>query len=396
MSEKQIRREIKTDYSVSDPQFRNSISALLGAPLVDGNKIVELQNGDQIFPAMIEAIRGAQKTVTLETFIWSSGKVSDQFIDALSERARAGVKVRVIVDWIGSWLLKRKDQRRMTDAGVKVVRLNPLITIRFFRLTHRTHRKLMVVDGKVGFIGGVCISDNWSGNAERGKWRDIHFRVEGPVVAQMQGVFCGNWLAAKSQVLHGGDYFPELQAAGTIKAQCFPSGPRDHAEQARLSYLLAMAAARKNIRLAHAYFVPSKLAIQTMLDARKRGVNVEVIIPAKIDNPAVHMASRSRLKKLLAAGVKFYEYKPTLYHCKIMVVDDIWSTVGSVNFDEKSFHANDEANLNILDKNFAATLARTFEEDKAKSRPLTMADLKHQSLFSKIGNYFAGLFQSDL
>jgi cardiolipin synthase A/B len=253
-----------------------------------------------------------------------------------------------------------------------------------------------VVDGKIGFIGGVCISDDWSGNAERGKWRDIHFRVEGPVVGEMQGVFCANWLATESQVLHGRDYFPELQEAGTIKAQCYASGPKDHVEQARLSYLLAMAAARKNIRLAHAYFVPSNLAIQTLLDARKRGVKVEVIIPSRIDSLAVHMASRSRLKKLLAAGVQFYEYRPTLYHCKIMVVDDILSTVGSVNFDERSFHANDEANLNVLDKDFAARLVKTLEGDKAKSRPLTLDDLKRQGFFAKIGNYFVGLFHSDL
>jgi cardiolipin synthase len=254
----------------------------------------------------------------------------------------------------------------------------------------------MIVDGKVGFIGGVCISDHWGGNAERGKWRDIHFRVEGPVVAEMQGTFCGNWLAARSQVLHGRNYFPELKPVGMMAAQCFSSGPRDRAEQARLSYLLAMAAARKNIRLAHAYFVPSKIAIQTLLDARKRGVKVEVIIPSKIDNFAVHMASRSRCKKLLDAGVEFYEYRPTLYHCKIMIVDDRWATVGSVNFDEKSFHANDEANLNVLDKNFAAELSRTLDEDKSKSRPLTKEDFKRQSIFTRIANYFVGLFHADL
>jgi cardiolipin synthase A/B len=302
-SEKQIRREIKARYSVEDPEFRASMSHLLGAPLVDGNKVDQLQNGDEIFPAMLDAIRGAQKSINLESFIWSSGKVSTEFVNALSERAEAGVKVHVIVDWLGSLYLKSKDAKRMRDAGVKLVRMNPPLSIRFFRFNHRTHRKLLIVDGKVGFIGGVCISDSWSGNGERRKWRDIHFRVQGPAVAEMQGTFCGNWLAARSQVLHGGDYFPELKPIGTMAAQCFPSGPRDHAEQARLSYLLAMAAARKNIRLAHAYFVPSKIAIQTLLEARKRGVKVEVIIPSKIDNVAVHMASRSRCKKLLDAGV---------------------------------------------------------------------------------------------
>ena len=319
LSEKEIRREIKTDYSVKDPEFRASMSSLLGGPLVDGNKIEQLQNGEEIFPAMLEAIRGAQKSINIESFIWSSGKVSTEFVSALSERAKAGVRVHVIVDWLGSLYLTHRDARRMREAGVDLVRLNPLVSIKFFRFNHRTHRKLMIVDGRVGFIGGVCISDHWNGNAERGKWRDIHFRVEGPVVAEMQGTFCGNWLAARSQVLQGRNYFPELKPVGAMAAQCFPSGPRDHAEQARLSYLLAMAAAQKTIRLAHAYFVPSNIAIKTLLDARKRGVKVEVIIPSKIDNFAVHMASRSRCKKLLDAGVEFYEYRPTFYHCKIMV-----------------------------------------------------------------------------
>jgi cardiolipin synthase A/B len=395
-SEKQIRREIKTDYSVRDPEFRASISPLLGAPLVDGNKVVELQNGDQIFPAMLEGIRAAQKTITIESFIWSSGEVSKQFVEALSERARAGVKVHVLVDAVGSWRLKRRDRNRMTGAGVRFARVNPVISIRFFRFNHRTHRKLLVVDGKVGFIGGVCLSDDWSGNAERGKWRDTHYRVEGPVVAQMQGAFSENWLGTRSEILEGRDYFPVLQPVGSMTAQCFSSGPRDHAEQARLSYLLAMAAAQKSIRLAHAYFVPSKLAIRTLLDARKRGVNVEIIIPAKIDNFAVHMASRSRLRKLLEAGVRFYEYTPTLYHCKIMIVDDCWATIGSVNFDEKSFRANDEANLNVLSTDFAATLIKTFNDDKAKSRLLTKEDFKRRSIFSKTANFFVGLFHADL
>jgi cardiolipin synthase len=396
LTEKQIRQEIKTDYSVSDPEFRASISALLGAPLVDSNNIVELQNGDQIFPSMLNAIRSAKQSVTLESFIWSSGKISDQFVDALSERARAGVKVRIVVDWLGSWFLKRSDQRKLEAAGARVVRFHPLLSLQILRFNHRTHRKLMIVDGKIGFIGGVCLSDHWAGNAGHGEWRDIHFRVEGPAVAEMQAAFCGNWLETKSAVLQGPDYFPVLKPAGSMTAQCFPSGPRDHAQQARLSYLLAMSAARKNIRLAHAYFVPDKLVIQTLIDARKRGVRVEVIMPAKIDFFLIHMASRARLKKLLEVGVEFYEYKPTLYHCKIMIVDNCWTTVGSVNLDAKSFRVNDEANLNVLDTDFAATLTKTFEADKAQSRPLTLKDFKHQNPFSKIANWFVGLFEADL
>jgi cardiolipin synthase len=303
---------------------------------------------------------------------------------------------------LGSLKLKKSDVDRMTEAGVHFAKFNPPIVFnlslpfKLLRVNHRTHRKLLIVDGRTGFIGGVCFADGWLGNAEPGRWRDTHFRVEGPVVAQMQAVFAENWLQVRSEVLHGRDYFPGLNPAGSMTAQCFASGPKDRAEQARLAYLLSMAAARKNIRLAHAYFVPGELAIETLLDARRRGVKVEVLVPAKIDLFVVRNASRSRWGKLLAAGVEFYEYQPTLYHCKILIVDDIWASVGSVNFDEKSFRHNDESNLNVLSGEFAARLVKTFEEDKSKSRRLTRDDYRKRSWFTKFFDRLFGAFHSDL
>ena len=285
----------------------------------------------------------------------------------------------------------------MVQAGVAYVRYNPTRWWRFFAVNHRTHRKLMVVDGEIGFTGGVCLSDEWLGNADAPeRWRETHLRVEGPVVAQMQAVFMDNWLQERSEVLHGEDYFPELKRAGSMTAQCFKSGPGDSAESARLSYLLAIGAARKNIRLAHSYFVPSELAIEALLDARRRGVKIEVIVPGAFDNKLVGSASRSRWDQLVAAGVEFYEFQPSLYHCKIMIVDDLWATVGSVNFDERSFEINDEANLNVLDREFAGKLIETFEADKNKSRRLNAGDFKRRNWLVKCWDHFVGLFRSQL
>lgn len=391
--EKKIGQPIRTDYSVTDPQFANSISHLLSAPLVPGNNVVELLNGDRAFEAMLRAIHGAQKTITLEQYLWASGQVTTRFVNALSDRARAGVKVHIIVDTAGSLALKRSDVQALRDAGAQLVYFNPPHLLRIFATNHRTHRKLLVVDGRIGFIGGISISDAWAGNADPPHWRDTDFRVEGPVVSQIQGVFAENWLRGRSEVLHGEDYFPSPVRAGTMAAQCFQNGPNDSPEAARLSYLYSMSAAQKHIRLAHAYFVPNALAIETLVEARRRGVRVEIIVPAKSDHAVVAMASRSRWRKLLEAGVEIYEYQPTLYHCKILIVDDAWASVGSVNFDERSFRYNDEANLNVLDPELAAQLIKSFEADKALSRRLTIDNFDRRNFFSKAVDQFAGLFR---
>jgi cardiolipin synthase len=254
----------------------------------------------------------------------------------------------------------------------------------------------MVVDGRIGFTGGVCLADDWLGNAEPGRWRETHFRVEGPVVGQIQATFTDNWLQVSSEVLHGPNYFPQVKPAGSIMAQHFKSGPTDSAENARLAYLLSIAAARKSIRLAHAQFIPNDMLINALIDAHRRGVKIEVIVAGKIDNFAVKRAGRSRWGELIKAGIDFYEYEPTLYHLKIMIVDDVWVTAGSINFDERSFNINDEANLNVYDRDFAAKLIRSFEADKAKSHRLTTHDLKKRNWFSRSFDHFVGLFRSQL
>jgi cardiolipin synthase A/B len=263
------------------------------------------------------------------------------------------------------------------------------------RANHRDHRKLLVVDGFVGFTGGACLADEWMGNADsKERWRDTHFRIEGPAVAQLQGVFMDNWIQTQHEVLHGAAYFPPLKAAGSVYARCYKTGPRDGVEAARLVYLYSIAAARKNIRIAHSYFVPDGLVIEALLDARERGVQIEIITPGIIDANVVRRASRARWNELIKAGVEFYEYQPSLFHCKVMIVDDIWVTAGTVNFDDRSFRINDENTLEVLDHDFAATQIGIFERDKAKSRRITEQEYRKRSWPTKAYEQFMSFFRA--
>ncbi len=396
--EKQIRYELPHRFSVEDPQFLRCMAQLLGPDIVSGNRVKALQNGDQIFPAMLEAIRGARETITFETYIYWSGDIGRKFSEALSERARAGVKVHVMLDWVGSGKIEAKYLEELKSAGVEVERYHPLRWYNLGRINNRTHRKLLVVDGRIGFTGGVGIADLWQGHADsKDHWRDSHYQIEGPAVAQMQAAFTDNWIKTRAQVLFGSNYFPELKPVGSSQAQVFKSSRSEGSESVRLMYLLSIASATKTIRLQAAYFVPDDLAIATFVAARKRGVKIEIIVPGpNTDAKAVQSASRSLWGPLLDAGVEIYEYQPTMYHCKVIIVDDVWVSVGSTNFDDRSFRLNDEANLNIYDAGFAADQVKVFEDDKGKSRLITRAELKNRSAVGKIFDEIAGTFRRQL
>jgi cardiolipin synthase len=394
--EKKIRHEIQQLYAVDDPQFLRSMGSLLGPAILGGNRIGTLLNGDQIFPAMLEAIHGATRTIAFETYIYWSGEIGEQFADALSERARAGVKVHVLLDWVGSGKAKQEYLDQMKESGVEVEKYHPLHWYHLARINNRTHRKILVVDGRVGFTGGVGIADKWTGNAQDpDHWRDSHFKLEGPAVAQMQAAFMDNWMKTRSRVLHGEEYFPELPQVGKSYAQVFKSSPREGSESVRLMYLLSIASARRRILIANSYFVPDDLSIETLVTARKRGVDVEIVVPGtKIDSELTRKASRARWGDLLGAGVEIYEYQPTMYHCKVMVVDDLWVSVGSTNFDNRSFRLNDEANLNVFDADFARQQIRDFEADRARSRRVTLEGWKKRPLSEKIMEHAAALLRS--
>ena len=396
--EKNIKYEIRTSYGVKAPQFLHVMGQLLGPPLVDGNRVTGLLNGDEIFPAMLGAIRNAQKTICFETYIYWAGSIGKEFSDALCERSKQGVKVHVLLDWVGSDRIDNALLDNMEAAGVEVERYRPLRWYNLARMNHRTHRKLLVVDGQVGFTGGVGIADEWLGNADSPEhWRDSHFQLEGPAVAQMQAAFMDNWIKTKSKVHHEAEYFPPLKTAGDALAQVFKSSSREGSESARLMYLLSIACAEQSILLANAYFVPDDLAVESLLAAKKRGVRIEVIVPGKYtDMPIVRRASRGRWGRLLEAGIEIFEFQPTMYHCKVMVVDTLWTSVGSTNFDSRSFRLNDEANLNILDAEFAHRETENFAEDRARSKQITLAEWKRRPLREKVTEFLAGLLRSQL
>ena len=384
-SEKALKRKIEHRHAISDPQFRREMSVLLGPAIVSGNHVTALQNGSEIFPAMLLAIREARTSITFETYIYWSGEIGKQFSEALSERARAGVPVNVTIDWVGSIKMEESMLEAMQDAGVKVQRYRPLHWYNLGRLNNRTHRKLLVVDGVIGFTGGVGIADQWTGDGgDPEHWRDTHFRIEGPAVAQFQAAFNDNWIKTTGEVLNGADYFPALQPNGNMDAHLFVASPAGGSESMHLMYLLAIAASTQTIDLAASYFVPDKLLIEALIAARARDVRVRILLPGPhIDALTVKIASKADWGPLLQAGAEIHVYQPTMLHTKLLIIDNELVSVGSTNFDVRSIRLNDEASLNIYDRAFAAEMTAVFEADLLDAKPYSLADWESRPLREK-------------
>ena len=396
--EKKIEQHIDRHYALEDPRFLHELGVLLGPPFIAGNRHQVLQNGDEIFPAMLGAIRNARTSITFESYIYWSGDIGRDFASSLVERARNGVKVHVLLDWVGSAKMDEALIDAMKTAGVQVRKFHPPHWSHLGRLNNRTHRKILVVDGRIAFTGGVGIAPQWSGHAQDpDHWRDTHFQVEGPVVAQMQAVFLDNWIKVTGDVLYGPDYFPPLKPAGQGHAQVFSSSPTGGSESMQLMYLMAITAATRSIDLSASYFVPDELALGAMVEAMKRGVKLRIIVPGEhIDSETVRSASRAKWGPLLAAGAVIAQYQPTMFHCKVMIVDDLLVSVGSTNFDNRSFRLNDEATLNVVDATFASEQKSIFEADLRRSRLITNAAWLDRPLKEKIGERLASLFGSQL
>jgi cardiolipin synthase len=393
-----LMEPIRIDYGPTDAAFANAIGPITGADFTEGNTVETLVNGDEFFPRMLEAIRGAKKTITLETYIWESGYISNLFIDALTERARAGVKVHALVDGMGALKFNASDRDRLLEAGVQFHKYG---RERWWHvkpnINHRTHRKLLIVDGVIGFTGGMCIADSWLGDAHaKYLWRDTQVRITGPAVRQMQAVFTHNWLQTTAGLLIGEDYFPKLTETGRSFAHCFKSGPDEGAEAVRLAYLFAIASARRSIDIANAYFVPDDLAIDMLLEAMSRGVKVRIIIPAHNDSKFGRAASRSRYGKLIAGGAEFHLYQPAMYHAKTMVVDNVLLIIGSSNFDNRSFAINDEVTVGVLDPRIAKEHVRIIEDDIKHSKPLSREEFESRPIYIKALDHACGWFRSQL
>ncbi len=396
--EKKIEHKVERLYALDDPRFMQELGLLLGPPFVQGTRARALLNGDEIFPPMLAAIRAAQVSITFETYIYWSGDIGNAFATALAERASHGVKVHVLLDWVGSAKMDGSLVERMSKAGVQIRRFHPPHWSHLGRLNNRTHRKLLVVDGRVGFTGGVGVAPAWTGHAQDpAHWRDTHFEVSGPVVAQMQSVFIDNWIKVTGEVLHGPDYFPALLPSGSGVAQMFSSSPSGGSESMQLMYLLSVTAASRSIDLSASYFVPDALTLHALVEAMRRGVRLRIVVPGKhIDSETVRSASRATWGPLLAGGALIAEYGPTMYHCKVMIVDGLLVSVGSTNFDNRSFRLNDEATLNVVDRDFAAVQTATFEADLAKSHRVSHQEWLGRPVSERVAETLAGLLGSQL
>jgi cardiolipin synthase A/B len=384
--EKKIQHQVRHLYKVVDPQFEREMGTLLGPAILPDNKITALQNGDEIFPAMLKAIRAAQFTIDFETYIYWSGRTGEEFAQALIERSRAGVKVHLMLDWLGSEKMAPQLLTQMKDASVEVERYHALHWYSLGKLNNRTHRKVLIVDGKIGFTGGVGIADEWTGHAQDpDHWRDMHFLIEGPVVAQFQAAFLDNWIKTTGRVLSGEAYFPALASAGELKMHMFMSSPAGGSESMRLMYLMAITAAEKSIDIEAAYFIPDSLMSRELIKARARGVRIRILLPDKhIDSETVRIASKRAWGPLLQSGVEIHEYEPTMLHCKMLIFDRYMVSVGSTNFDMRSFELNDEASLNVYDAKFAQRMTDVFEEDLKSSNPYNFQQWQQRPRLEKI------------
>lgn len=385
-------------FAVRSPEFFASAHAAADPVPIEGNKITLLHNGDGTFPVMLEAIRRARKTVNFEAFIFHSGTVGTQFIEAFRERAQAGVQVRILVDGVGSSsALKNSDVDRLKESGCKFAYYHRAGAMRIDRINRRTHRRVMVVDGKVAFTGGVAFADDWLGNADApNHWRDVHAKVEGPVVGKFQSAFQQHWLSETEELLTGAAHFPVLERAGDMRAQVAAS---DEFSVAAVPLILAVAfaSAEKTIYVTNPYCTLSDVQIEVLNAAVKRGVDVRILVPGpKNDQPLTKAAGRNGYGKLLEGGVKIFEFAPTMIHSKTLVVDGMFSIVGTSNLDSRSFRINNEIDLSVYDEAFGAEMDHVFLEDLKKSKPYTLEQFKQRSLWERFWEWVALPFRSQL
>ncbi len=394
---RELRAALPESAPPDDPQFARDMAGLFGSPIVAGNQIDTLLNGDEIFDAMLREINGAQRSVTFETYIYWNGEIADRFCDALIARAQAGVRVKVLIDWIGSLPMADALLDRMHEGGIELRMFRPMRPRTLSRLNNRTHRKILVVDGKTGFTGGVGIADQWRGQArDPSEWRDTHYRVRGPVVTLMQNAFAHNWVEASGELLRGPDFFPSLAPVGSMQVQMIKSNTGSRNE-IHLMLMTALASASRHIRISTPYFVPDKVAIAQLLAARARGVEVDLLLAGKhTDSWLVRRVSRLSWRDLLEAGIRIHEFSPTFLHAKLILVDECWASVGSANFDERSFRLNDEANLNVYDGEFVRHQIRVFEGDLARARQVTVAELNRMSWLDHAQNTVLGILRPHL
>lgn len=368
-----------------------------GSPWLEGNDLVTLPNGEAFFPAMLREVQSARKSITLETFAFVEAPVTRSFSRALAERARAGVAVKLILDAVGSAKAGEENLRLMRKAGVDLRFYHPLNLLRPKDSNNRTHRKILVVDGRVAFTGGAGFAHAWRGNAgSRGEWRDTQYEIRGPAVRFVQEAFCENWFEVTGESLRGDPYFPSLAPVGAKTVQVVADDPWDHEAPIAQGYIAAINGARRSLVLQQSYFVPNRTMRELLLRAAARGVRVEVIVPDEgIDSKPTRQASQNHWKELLEAGVRIYQYERSMMHGKLLVADERLAIVGSANFDDRSFFINDEINLHVDSVDFSREQLEMFAHDRALCREITLDNLS-AVLEPWYKRFFAGLIASQL
>ncbi|MEP7131696.1 MAG: cardiolipin synthase [Acidobacteriota bacterium] len=382
-SEKRDVYKFDHPFTVEDPSFRRSMDTL-GTAMVGGNDAELLKNGDEIFPAMTRDIRAAKKTVNLETYIFQPDRAGRQFADAMIDAAKRGVEVRFLVDAFGSKL--KGLEKELKNAGVNVRKYRPLRLFTIYKASRRTHRKILVVDGRIAYTGGLGIDERWMGNARNtNEWRDTQVRVVGPVVAQMQAIFSEDWTYTTGEILAGDGFYPRIENAGSMQAQAIKASRGDSSSLAKMLYYVAIQSAAKSIYIQNAYFLPDKQVREALVAAVQRGVNVQIMVPGRhIDLPMVRFASWIHYGELLKGGVHIYEYRGTMMHNKTMMVDGLYSTIGSINFDSRSMSRNAEESLAFYDRGFAAKMHAMFEEDRKRCTEITYEGWDKRGLLQRL------------
>ena len=374
-----------------------SIVGLTQSSLDAGNQVQLLENGDQFFPLLLQDIANAKESVHVESYIWWKGAICDQLASALAAKARQGVEVRLLIDASGGHKMDKALSKLMVDSGVRFVRFHRPTLANLGRLNNRDHRKETIIDGRIGYIGGYGFAEQWTGHAQdKDHWRDAGLRVQGPIVNRMQGAFCENWIEETGEIMAGEKYFPHLNAVGTTRAHLAYTSPTGGVSSVQVLYYLAIKAARRELIIQNPYLLPDNDAEDALAEAVKRGVDVKIMVPSATatDSAIVQHASHHRYGSLLKKGIKIFEYKKTLLHQKVIIVDGIWSCIGSTNFDRRALQLNDEVSMGVLDPVLASQLKAVFADDMKFAEQRSLEQWHHRGLWHKAEDGLAYLASS--
>ena len=366
-------------------KFVEWTSAYLNSPILQGGQVTILQNGDEFYPAMLEAIRKAEDSVNFEVYIFEPDEIGRQFMDAFKERARAGVEVRLLLDGFGGIKMTKRYRDELQEAGVTVSRFRPFGLRSLVRFYKRTHRRAIVIDGRIGFTGGAAVSKKWKGNVRNEhEWRDSMTRVTGPMVAGIQSAFATNWVYCCGEVIAGPRFFPTLQRSPGPCGLSVGSSPSDAMQPIRLLFWVSFINARQRLWICSSYFIPDERLRGAAIERARSGVDVRILVPGnETDAVPVQAAGRSYYEELLSAGVRIFEFQPAMMHAKTIVVDGAWSIVGSANLDERSMELNEENVLGIADKDFARSIERGVTADFARSQEILLEEWRKRSIFRR-------------